>query len=701
MSTLFTLVGKQPAAVAVTVKTLLQQQPDQPLRRVVLLATPQTQQEATRLQDYCTTLNPDLKIDQHIIALDPHRDPAPYRFAWEVIRDELATGELSTPVYYDTTPGLNYQVALISYHLRQEERLVPLYADYNHLYNLTTGQCWELADLGLKTLLKLYNLRTRPEVTDAPGMVADLELDLSPRPSLQLLRARERKGRLHGLVQVWRQEITADEKAVKRENHRLKMLCRRLAQLMETPSLLSFLRPIFTVWTNDHVSSNRCRAYGLTYIKGNQGPDCPPEVIQTWLAAQQEPPGSRKPGPAEQKVDFSYGPLKVTGAGTWTGPNLIVALGDDPSATLAAIFTHRPRKLVILVDGQTDWVLAMAGRLQEQAAACGAAEIIFWPTTLRGQIPELQAFLDQLADGPCQANISPGSKSQAWNMARLPLPALELWSLRNTAKVAACLTQEKAPLRLDLPPVLFQASCVGGKLASEGIPLERIRAQKEFYAACADVLASANPYKLLIKWQPGAEIEDFQKKKSIVCTAIFPPVGKMELKVKDGQQEYVGNVLYNPDGPRDGRWFEEVAAGALLCQFPEKIKDMQVGVRWAWLERGDAGPHFRTDLDILLRWDHAYVGIECKLAVPNDPDRLEDICNGVMAETRAGLGRFALPVLLRGSFPRDLQRAAHITEASIEMEPLEISLAFLAKKRIARIGEWLDRALNKRQVTKN
>ncbi len=243
MSTLFTLVGKQPAAVAVTVKTLLQQQPDQPLRRVVLLATPQTQQEATRLQDYCTTLSPDLKIDQHVIALDPHRDPAPYLFAWEVIRDELATGEFSTPVYYDTTPGLNYQVALISYHLRQEERLVPLYADYNYLYNLTTDQCWELTDLGLPALLKLYGLRTRPEVSDEPGMVADLELDLAPRPPLELFRARERKGRFHGLVRIWRQELT-DEQRRKKESHRLKMLCRRLAQFVETPSLLSFLRPV-------------------------------------------------------------------------------------------------------------------------------------------------------------------------------------------------------------------------------------------------------------------------------------------------------------------------------------------------------------------------------------------------------------------------------------------------------------------------
>ncbi len=455
------------------------------------------------------------------------------------------------------------------------------------------------------------------------------------------------------------------------------------------------------MWTNDHVSANRCRAYGLTYIKGYQGPDCPSEVIQTWLAAQQEPPGSRKPGPAEQKVDFSQGPLTVAGTGTWTGPNLIVALGDDPSATLAAIFTHRPRKLVILVDGQTDRVLAMAGRLQAQAAALGVAEITFCPTNLRGQILELQEFRRQLAGGPCQVNISPGSKSQTWTLARLPLPNLELWSLHTTHRVAACLTGEKAPLPLDLPPIKLQASCVGGKLASEGIPLERIRAQQEFYAACADVIASASPYKLLIEWQPGAKIEDSQKKKSVVCTAISPPTGTMELKVKDGQQEYSGRVLYNPDNPRDGRWFEEVAAGALLYHFPKRIKDLRIGVRWAWLGSTDAGPHFRTDLDILLRWDNAYVGIECKLGAIKNPDILEDICNGVMAETRAGLGRFALPVLLRGSFPRDLQQAAQLTEASIEMEPLEISLAFLAKQRIARIGKWIDRALNKRQVTKN
>jgi hypothetical protein len=141
-----------------------------------------------------------------------------------------------------------------------------------------------------------------------------------------------------------------------------------------------------------------------------------------------------------------------------------------------------------------------------------------------------------------------------------------------------------------------------------------------------------------------------------------------------------------------------VAAGALLHRFRRQIKDMQVGVRWAWLGKEENSPHFRTDLDILLRWENAYLGIECKLAVPNDQAMLEDICATVMAETRVGLGRFALPILLRGSFPKDLKKTEAITQATIQMEPLEISLSYLSKMLIPKIANWIQQAFQARRT---
>jgi hypothetical protein len=699
VSTLFTLVGKQPAAVAVTVKTLMQRPEQPPLTRVILLTTPQTQAEADRLEIYFRDLRPELKVERRVIALDPAVPPAPYQYAWDTIRQELDRGGLTEPIYYDTTPGLNYQVALISYHLRDETRLQPLYADYDYLCQLQTGERWELADLGLQSLLQLYNLRTQPTVSDAPGVVDNLVIDLSPRPSLTLLKAQERKGRLHGLVQIWRNLNVADKKQIKKESDRIKEACRALANLTRSPQLLAFLRPILTVWTNDWAVANRCRAYGLESIKRDAGPDCPPEVLKSWQEAQSAPPRRRKPGPIEQALKFDHGPIQRPGTGQWSAPDLIIALGDDPSATLAAIFTHKPRRLVILVDETTTWVRAMAGRLSDCSQDFGAAELTFWPVNLLGQISHSAKFKQHRGEEPWQINISPGTKAQTWSLARLAGGAISLWSLDNERERSTCLTDNQPPLAYDLPPVILQAFCLGGTLADEGIPLAKIREQEEFYAACADFLAAAvaNNKNIFTSWKRGVTVRIPNAGQTLTCVEVFPDEQQMELRVRNGQ-EYCGRVFYDPNDPKSGRWFEEVAAGALLHRFPRQIKDMRVGVRWAWLGQSENSRHFRTDLDILLRWENAYLGIECKLAVPNDQAMLEDICATVMAETRVGLGRFALPILLRGSFPKDLKQTEAITQATVKMEPLEISLSYLSKVLMSKIADWIQQALKARRT---
>ncbi|HQQ88521.1 MAG TPA: hypothetical protein PLA72_11025, partial [Smithellaceae bacterium] len=172
MSTLISMVGQQPAAVATTAKTLKEQAD---LKQIFLLPTEKTTSEYSRLELY---LRNDLgfpaeMIKKRVIAEDVSR-PDGNDLVWNVIKNILDKPDLSQPVYFDISPGLNYQVALISYHLKNDHRFQAIYADNRKLHNLTNPGGWELSHIGFKQLLELYGLKENNGKEPAgPGEIAE------------------------------------------------------------------------------------------------------------------------------------------------------------------------------------------------------------------------------------------------------------------------------------------------------------------------------------------------------------------------------------------------------------------------------------------------------------------------------------------------------------------------------------------------
>ena len=96
-----------------------------------------------------------------------------------------------------------------------------------------------------------------------------------------------------------------------------------------------------------------------------------------------------------------------------------------------------------------------------------------------------------------------------------------------------------------------------------------------------------------------------------------------------------------------------------------------------------------------MLWSGYYVCVSVKLGVKKKDGRpLELVRAEIMAEARAGLGRFALPVLVRGGIPH--WQAETIARESIDKEPLEIGLCLLDQPALLR--ELIEKAMEARRT---
>lgn len=673
MSTLITLVGQQPGAIAVTAKTLIEKEK---LSHVVLLPTEQTFGECHRLMGYLDRLKKNSTISWHIIATELETPSPRYKFAWDLILEKLRQGNLPEPVYFDTSPGLNYQIALISHYLREEPRLIPLYAEYNYLYCLVDENIkWELSDIGFKELLDLHQLEADKIPSDLGGFVEEVTIK-GTILDIKFIKAREKCGRLHGLARIWAdQTIAPNTQEAKDEAHRIKQDARRLEAVTKSPSILNNLRPVLCVWTNSITTANRLQAYGIKWILTN-------DIItamKTWEETLNQPPGQFIPGESEETIDLSKGYdecpcLRIE----WKGENLIVSLGSDPSSTLLSIFTHKPSIVVILVDDNTPWIKSIAKRIKDRISDFSAEKVIFLATDISGNIPKkaCQKLSELLSTGGWAANITPGTKGQTWNMARLS--GVMLWSLENQNQQAKPLQPEGEirPLTYSFPPLLLQASVNGGRLKKDGISKEEIKEKEKFLLGFINIIASYSKknakgkIEAPVPWDGGAEIF-LNEENYIKCTGINPGKEEVSFEVSFNRVNESGSVTSPPDDL--GRWLEELVAGAFLAAGGSKITDLRVGMRWDWLENFVPANVFRTDVDIVAQWKGQYIAISCKLGVK--AEELEEWRAEIMAEGRAGLGRMALPVLVRGGIPH--KKAERIAGKSIQNGFLEIGLTLL------------------------
>jgi hypothetical protein len=350
---------------------------------------------------------------------------------------------------------------------------------------------------------------------------------------------------------------------------------------------------------------------------------------------------------------------------------LMLALGRDISATLAAVWTHRPKKLRLLYTPADPHVRSLKETLLTHCGRLPAEEVSFYPIRMTSRdILEVPPLADCR---PC-VNITPGTK---WHGAMLAL-----WARKHGAGVfsvdaAAGKLSEigggaSAPLKF---PPLADFLCLSG-IRLQGWRKDRgaVLALKPRFAGIRRFLALAA--------RRGESVADFPIREMDLGEAIFKRECKMaEIQFFDPSLTVRWNV-------KNGYWFEDFVA---FCALDAGADDVLATVRTSWTPENEKylaakypdgeRPH-QTDVDVLAGFGGRLYAISCKAT--GLPRNLEQELTGIKASARL-FGRFAIPLLccLRHAEPPSVHMGVPFFgyKTLIEAEALRVFLERVAADR--------------------
>jgi len=641
------LVGLQPSATAVALKTWCRRY--RPPDRVLLMATPQviTGGQAERLRQFCfgfTALCDVVPISPNLDRADPHSAP---EVADRLINEWHASGP--GHFIFCGDPGPKYLVVAISRRLPPE--VVCLHADVERLFvraDVNGAEIWgsaPLENLGLDVLLALYDLVPRQSSRMSVSLRNVLRKFRNSVPAhaveglafrdcdaFSLDLAYERRGWLFGLSWVGDGNSKEQVRAVVRLS-----------------TELSRLQPVLAIMTRDAYGRARARSAGIRALPETSA------ALTDWLQ-------SKMPQDAILDAITSEEPRVCDGAGG-SGPPLVVWVGLDPSATLTSLFTHQPNSACILYDATTPRVIEVARRLQEVASALPVGRLRFIPSDLlgRGAMEPLRRYLPP--DTLVRADVTPGRKAQGCLLARIP--GVQLWSLRAAAREAVALEGEGRK-QLQGPDLLTLARIQGGLLRNSGADACRWgRRRLEFLLLMGRFLTA------LIKREGRRIALDPLRNISL-------PEGELRIDshgqalLKFGDESKKGSLQL-----RGGFWFEEVIAATFVTAGADEVR---VGMEWEWpaeiLERPRTKPlSQRDEIDIVARFGPRVVAVSCKMErKPSIAAARREIVSAALT----CLGRFALPLLVLQRFasplPMDQASATVVDLAMLHEVPLRDTL---------------------------
>lgn len=686
-------VGQQPGAVAVGLKAAARHWG---VTRALLCPTTRTLRAAERVRDYARNALPGVEVTVHEPE-GPYFGPGGLEgLARTAV--ERAEGER---LLFDVTPGLNFQVAWLSAFWRDRDDVVYQYLDDEAAWDLVEGVAYPLDDLGLEALLAFHGLSAE-WAGESRGVLKDLVVrDARGAEVLRFGEAYERRGTLHGLVHI-------------ETKHEARALLASLGEAARAHGL----RPRAIARCQRKADAMRLRADGVWAAVSWGGNAEDARVLREWRARRPPAPGQALGRTREESAEVDLGEsVKGTGG---DGPALLVCLGTDASATLTALATHRPGEAVVFYDRESPDVVRRAQRLLRAAPELAVGVLRLHPTDLRGGgIPEFR--LESLVrGGDVLANVSPGSKAQAWALARVR--GARLCSLKGATAVwcQPGLEGEVPAARKALPPTLVQADVQGGALVGLAADDEELRGRLRFLHLAARVVREIARRSEDGGWIPLRKHPPREPKASYLQVLREWDTGrgatarrwlrmKAVLRAGKGEEVAEGDL----PGPADeGFWLEQVVAGALIAA---GARDVVSGLRWGHLyeprlERspGRQGPEegsvpFRTDIDVAGRFGEGFVAVSVKLGFPKEKDGksreqwIERARQEVKAEARACLGRFTIPVLVR-PVPRGLAGEEALWDVWREDGVLELPLSELGNTALIR--ELLERARNDLRSTR-
>lgn len=630
-TTYVAMIGKSPAANAVTLKSWLAHEPES-IDRVVLLATDwiQSNGHADRLAAWIRREVCD--------AVDVVPVPNSVHGLRETVQGAVnGSRPFASPPVCNIAPGLRSFIVTMAAAMPAGTRFLAA----NPRDGVCRVQVFEpresshsipLRDLGLTTVLDLW------------GGCAEYRFDAHDRPS-ELLAAvasidtPEELGLLSDERTVWNLELTLlDGRIVRFEGARetqglLKTISVRQQptavkrgaaarverSLLVDEAALSGLMIVPHVVTDWRDLAHRLREHRrLTCIDVGVHQQGALPAQRARVKAALEP--AAPPPWHDDDGDLRNEVLDVSeGAGGGAMPRQFVFLGADPSATLVSLYTYRPTDVWIAHDVTSSGaaVQEVRQRIMAELPLLPVGRIHWIRTALNGRGVG-SVLAREWADGAGgRVDITPGAKEQSLALGRIP--GADLWSLvahRGRAESLAT----NAQLPLSGPPIAVQARCVGGPLMPAGGGRlwagEAMRKYADRYDALSrafgDPAANWDPRTVKSRWMSDSEA---------------PPHWR----------DWRG-----AEHQRVSRLFEEVVAWRLLQV--AQADEVNVAVEWQFVRFNNS----RDEIDVVARFGASYVAVECKAwrGLHDGHSGVDDVFRDHKGRTSRCLGRYASPVMV-------------------------------------------------------
>jgi len=619
-------VGLQPSAVAVSLASWIQarSKPD----KVIFFITDRVREIANRLTGWIDEVY-QIKCESILISRDPV--PTDGQLSLSETIQQVLNEHKFYQIVFNAEPGLNTHVAILSEALPENSISLHGMVDKTHVcLVIDNSEHWEEIEnvnIGLDSLLSLYNIQY--EITGC-----------SHKTIHEILKGKIPKKVIQGL-NIKGTQIQFDLAFEKSGFlYVLKFIegndPQQIRDLQRVHNDLHGLQPRIAILSSDKSSLTRARTVGFIPINSNTSQGI--SRFTRWIDRQVPLPGSESYSePTAMNKVFETGltlDQHIKGKGG-TGNNLTVCLGNDPSATLMSLCTHKPKQAIIFYDTNTKVIAEMAHRLSKEIHNISVGEAKFLKTDIIGK--NIGDFKLKDIATPLIIDITPGTKAQACALACLSrINNSEIWSLRGDTGESVCISEPNKKKNLCVPNILTQAKCCGGDITNFGINQNHLKYQKHFWVLLTQF------FDRYVK-EGG---KDFRLTNLKCTNGYLKPIGKFfEVKL-DNQIEKLEIRL-----SEGGFWFESMVAGCFLFAGANEI---MCNIKWDWpggiAYTAYKGKTFMNEVDVICRINHRFIAISCKLG----QNQIAKPKREIEAVARAGLGRFCIPIFIRPKISDDM-----------------------------------------------
>lgn len=660
-------VGRQPAAVAVTLAPLIDAGL---LSRILLLHTPHTRNFAENLRRWQERRYPDLTTS--LVPFDAKQDAEELA---AVLRRH-ASDHADSLVYLNLAAGFSFFWAKVSRLMQGVDNLHPVFSEVDGLIDLVGGNRRPLTNLGLAELFELHGVKASWKATERAEVVKNLRIfgEDGKTVALTFDFAYEK----HGGLYVLRQNV--DNLAQARE----------VLDLLRKAPALNGLQLRILATTAQDAQFRRLRFAGCETLPLYGKNSAPAQArLEEWFAGITLPPGRVLPASVQEG---KRPPFALPGSGG-DGPPLLVCLGDDPSATLSAIFSQRPRRAWVLYDKTTPRIVHHAWNMSRVADQFPVGDIRFLPVgagylakkVLTEALPIARSAPDLLA------NVTAGSKAQSWAFGQLPNTGLTSINTRPRPPVVEDLFGDLGFSRVvDPGPPMIVGRVIGGEGVQPRLTERELRDNRALLKGMARCLAlGSDPRGNFFFCDPKKPMK--RKCASLQLNSEWKK-DRIRLRLTENGKVVEGSFSAPMEkGKMKADWLEDVTGWAFL---EAGGQDLCVGMTWPWGSLLQKKFH-RTEIDVVFTWRHIHVVVSVK-ALPLTGQKRVDKCTEVRAMTKECFGRFALPVLVFYA-PAEENFEAEALAALKNTDVLQLPASTLTHTR--RIADLLDAALASRSTS--